>query len=169
MAFPFGIFRLLRNKQQLKRIRLISTNVVPEFQRMGIGLALMYGLVPKALDWGMEEAEFSWVMESNLLSRGSLEKGGAKITKTYRLYDWENQAPEKKAPAHVQTTAVCRHTATTADGPLEIREVRSRRELDQFAKVEIALSGEAFGIPATVKQVTRTVNGYVVGAEFAAD
>jgi hypothetical protein len=30
-------------------------------------------------------------MESNLLSRGSLEKGGAKLTKTYRLYDWENE------------------------------------------------------------------------------
>ncbi len=132
---PFGIFSLLRNKQQLKRIRLISTNVLPEFQRMGIGLTLMYGLVPKALDWGMEEAEFSWVMESNLLSRGSLEKGGAKITKTYRLYDWENQAPDKGAPADVQTTAICRHTATRADGPLEIREVRSRRELDQFCKV----------------------------------
>jgi hypothetical protein len=26
-------------------------------------------------------------MESNTLSRGSLEKGGAKLDKTYRLYD----------------------------------------------------------------------------------
>jgi len=46
------------------------------------------GLVPKALEWGIEEAEFSWVLESNALSRGSLEKGGAKLTKTYRLYDF---------------------------------------------------------------------------------
>jgi len=90
--FPFGVFRLLRNKRQIKRVRLISTNVVPEFQRMGIGPVLLYGLVPKAMQWGLEEAEFSWVMESNLLSRGSLEKGGAKLTKTYRLYDWENEA-----------------------------------------------------------------------------
>jgi len=90
--FPFGVFRLLRNKRQIKRVRLISTNVVPEFQRMGIGPVLLHGLVPRALQWGIEEAEFSWVMESNLLSRGSLEKGGAKITKTYRLYDWENEA-----------------------------------------------------------------------------
>jgi hypothetical protein len=54
----------------------------------------MYGLVPKAVAWGLEEAEFSWVLESNSLSRGSLKKGGAKITKTYRLYDWEEAAPE---------------------------------------------------------------------------
>ncbi len=85
--FPFGFLRLLRNKQAIKRIRLISTNVLPEYQRYGIGLALMYGLVPKAMEWGMQEAEFSWVLESNLLSRGSLEKGGAKRVKTYRLYD----------------------------------------------------------------------------------
>ena len=49
----------------------------------------MHGLVPKAMEWGLEEAEFSWVLESNSLSYGSLKKGGAKITKTYRLYDWE--------------------------------------------------------------------------------
>jgi GNAT superfamily N-acetyltransferase len=86
---PWGVFRLLRNKRLIKRIRLISTNVVPEFQRMGIGLVLLNGLVPKVMEWGIQEAEFSWVLESNLLSRGSLEKGGAKITKTYRLYDWD--------------------------------------------------------------------------------
>ena len=87
--FPFGFWKLLRNKRAIKRLRLISTNVIPEYQLHGIGLVLMSGIVPKALDWGMEEAEFSWVLESNTFSRGSLEKGGAKRTKTYRIYDWE--------------------------------------------------------------------------------
>ena len=86
--FPFGFLHLLRKKQDIKRIRLISTNVLPEFQLHGLGLLLMNGLVPKALEWGIEEAEFSWVLESNSFSRGALAKGGAKITKTYRLYDW---------------------------------------------------------------------------------
>jgi hypothetical protein len=35
----------------------------------------------------MKEVEYSWVAESNALSRGSLEKGGARRIKTYRLYD----------------------------------------------------------------------------------
>ena len=87
--FPFGFLRLLRNKQAIKRVRLISTNVLPEYQRMGVGLALMHGLMPRGMDWGIQEAEFSWVLESNSLSRGSLQKGGAKITKTYRLYDYD--------------------------------------------------------------------------------
>jgi GNAT superfamily N-acetyltransferase len=67
---------------------LISTNVVPEYQLHGIGLVLMSGIVPRAIEWGMEEAEFSWVLETNTFSRGSLEKGGAKRTKTSRIYDW---------------------------------------------------------------------------------
>ena len=89
--FPFGFLRLLYRKHLIKKIRLISTNVLPEYQYMGVGLALMHGLVPAALKYGIYEAEFSWVLESNALSRGSLEKGGAKRTKTYRLYDWTEQ------------------------------------------------------------------------------
>jgi len=85
--FPFGFIRLLWKKQKIKKIRLISTNVLPEYHLMGVGLVLLDGLVPAGLDWGMEEAEFSWVAESNALSRGSLEKGGAKRIKTHRLYD----------------------------------------------------------------------------------
>jgi GNAT superfamily N-acetyltransferase len=90
--FPFGFWKLLSNKRAIKRLRLISTNVIPEYQLHGIGLVLMSGIVPRGLDWGMEEAEFSWVSESNTFSRGSLEKGGAKRTKTYRIYDWQSDA-----------------------------------------------------------------------------
>jgi hypothetical protein len=38
-------------------------------------------------EWGIQDAEFSWVLESNKLSRGSLERGGAVHYKTYRLYE----------------------------------------------------------------------------------
>ena len=95
--YPFGFIHLLRKKRDIKRIRLISTNVLPEFQLHGLGLLLMNGLVPKALEWGIEEAEFSWVLESNSFSRGALAKGGAKITRTYRLYDWALQ-PQRLLP-----------------------------------------------------------------------
>jgi GNAT superfamily N-acetyltransferase len=85
--FPFGFLKLLRRKDQIKRIRVISANVLPEYQRLGLGLVLLNRLVPKVMQWGIEEAEFSWVLESNSLSRRSLEKGGAVRAKTYRLYD----------------------------------------------------------------------------------
>ncbi|HEY2882424.1 MAG TPA: N-acetyltransferase [Pirellulales bacterium] len=86
--FPFGFLTLLSKKQDIKRVRLLSTNVMPEYQRWGVGPLLLASLVPKGLEMGMEEAEFSWVSEANLLATGSLEKGGAKLYKKYRIYDY---------------------------------------------------------------------------------
>jgi len=159
--FPFGFIHLLRNRRAIKRVRLISTNVLPEFQRMGIGLVLMNSLVPKALAWGIEEAEFSWVLESNRLSYGALKKGGAQITKTYRLYDLD--VPEDKNQDQSQTPRKCSRDGESAalppqtqsqgvgdnvlhlpakhHGPqaatpnVEIREVRSRADLERFLRL----------------------------------
>jgi GNAT superfamily N-acetyltransferase len=86
--FPFGFLKLLSKKKNLKRVRLISTNVVPEYQKWGIGIILLVSLIPKGIALGMEEAEFSWVSEANTLAVGSLEKGGARLYKKYRLYDF---------------------------------------------------------------------------------
>ncbi len=171
---PFGFIHLLRNRRAIKRVRLISTNVLPEYQLLGFGLVLMSGLVPKALEWGLEEGEFSWVLESNSLSYGALKKGGAKITKTYRLYDLDepwtgprNHAASSERPQSAEGTAVVGLSATasapapaappeplrplalpatkpwvssgltaaSSQGPLEVREVRTRRDVRQFVDV----------------------------------
>lgn len=89
--FPFGFLRLIRNKRRITKMRVLSINVVPEYQRWGLGVVLLGGLIKPMQEWGMLEAEFSWVLESNTLSRGSLEKGGAKLDKTYRMYDYDIQ------------------------------------------------------------------------------
>ncbi len=87
--FPTGFLNLMFGRKKIKRIRLVSTNVVPEYQRWGLGLVLMTRLVKDVLAWGVEEAEFSWVLETNLLSRQTLERAGTKLYKTYRIYDFE--------------------------------------------------------------------------------
>jgi hypothetical protein len=86
--YPFGFIRLLSNKKAIKRIRVISTNVLPEYQKWGLGLVVLSYLLPSVLQWGGTEAEFSWVLESNHLSYKSLKRGGAKIVKNYRLFDY---------------------------------------------------------------------------------
>ncbi len=85
--FPFGFLRLLFERRKITKIRLISTNVVPEWQRWGLGLVLLNRMLPDCLARGITDAEFSWVLESNALSRGSIERGGVPRTKTHRLYD----------------------------------------------------------------------------------
>jgi hypothetical protein len=94
--FPFGFIRLLANKKAIQRIRVISTNVLPEYQMWGLGLVVIANLLPSVLKWGAKEAEFSWVLESNHLSYKSLKRGGAKIVKMYRLFDY--QIPDAAIP-----------------------------------------------------------------------
>lgn len=91
--FPFGFLRLLWNKKAIKRLRAISTNVIPEYQAWGIGLVLMNGLYERFMKWGLREVEFSWVLESNYLSRRTLERGGALVTKKYRIYQDDPPRP----------------------------------------------------------------------------
>ena len=87
--FPFGFLTLLRNRRSINRVRLVSTNVLPEFQGWGVGVCLALGMLQPALSFGIRSAEFSWVLESNNLSRKTLEKGGALRYKEYRVYDQE--------------------------------------------------------------------------------
>ena len=92
--FPFGFLRLLWNKRAIKRMRAISTNVIPEYQAWGVGLVLHAALVPRLYDWGMKEVEFSWVLESNHLSKRTLERCGALVTKKYRIYQDDPPRPK---------------------------------------------------------------------------
>ena len=86
--FPLGFLKIMRNRKNIKRMRLISTNVAPEFQgNKGIGLSLFCSVIPSIREWGIEECEFSWVLESNLYSRATLERCGTELYKTYRMYD----------------------------------------------------------------------------------
>ncbi len=160
---PFGFIRLLRNKQAIKKIRVISTNVLPEYQRMGIGLLLMHALVPKAIAWDLQEAEFSWVLESNKLSYGALKKGGAKITKTYRIYDLDLEPQSVEPETGVVRTApeweprgaaVLPSTASPPTGQLEVRKVENRRDLAAFCRLPWAIyANDPHWVPPLLTEV----------------
>jgi GNAT superfamily N-acetyltransferase len=87
--FPFGFLRIIFGRKRLETVRMVGTYVVPKYQKWGLGLVLMFRVIPDARNWGIKEGEFSWVLESNKLSRGTLERAGAKLQKTYRMYDIE--------------------------------------------------------------------------------
>jgi GNAT superfamily N-acetyltransferase len=157
---PFGFIHLLRNPKAIKRVRLISTNVLPEYQRYGLGLVLMHGLVPKAIEWGLQEGEFSWVLESNKLSYGALKKGGAKITKTYRMYDLDEPLAEEQTRrlGDKETGRLADPTSeknpkskispsprlpvSQSLSPLEVREVRNAADVERFVKLPWCIYAE---------------------------
>ncbi len=94
--FPFGFLEILKTKRKFQEIRAVCASVLPEYQMMGIPLLLLQRLLPAAEKWGIKKAEFSWVLESNSYSRGSLEKGGTIREKTYRVYDFDENPPENR-------------------------------------------------------------------------
>lgn len=85
--FPFGFIKLLRGRRRIDVARAMAVTMLPGYQRSGFGIVLMDRLVEAAKPWGIKAWEFSWVLESNKSSRGSLERAGTKRYKTYRIYD----------------------------------------------------------------------------------
>lgn len=101
--FPFGFLRLLTRRRSIKRLCIQAVNVIPEFQRYGIPLVLTNAMIPNTLKWGIEEVEYSWILESNPRSFSNLEKAGASLIKRYRIYD---SAASSTVVPHCHTHAV---------------------------------------------------------------
>jgi hypothetical protein len=74
-------------RRSLTRVRVISAHVFPAYQLMGLPLLMLVHILNTAPRGAMREAEFSWVFEDHLLSRRTIERVGARRSKTYRLYE----------------------------------------------------------------------------------
>ena len=85
--FPFGLFRLMWGKKRINVARALTVTMLPAFQQSGFAIVLLDRLVEAAKPWGLTGWELSWVLESNTSSRGTLERAGTKLAKTYRIYD----------------------------------------------------------------------------------
>ncbi|MFN0012084.1 MAG: N-acetyltransferase [Phycisphaerales bacterium] len=99
--FPLGFLRLLGGRRRITRARAMAMTMVPGYQSAGLSVVLLDHLVRAAAGtqgaaaaqevrkpaWPIDRYEFSWVLESNARSRGTIERTGAKRTNTYRIYD----------------------------------------------------------------------------------
>lgn len=87
--FPLAFLRVLRGRRRITTLRAMAMTMVPGYENAGLSVVLLDRLVDAAAKWGagIQRYEFSWVLESNSRSRGTLERLGTKVTRTYRLYD----------------------------------------------------------------------------------
>ncbi len=83
-----GILKFLWYRRQIDRARMIALCSLPEYRRKMVPPALIYlvmqGGTQKSKPY--KRAELSWVYEDNYPSRKLIEATGAKIYKTYRIY-----------------------------------------------------------------------------------
>ncbi|MCK4338480.1 MAG: N-acetyltransferase, partial [Candidatus Cloacimonetes bacterium] len=73
--------------KKIDRVRAITLGVVKEYKNLGIDLAFYYETIKNAIKKGCARGEMSWVLEDNIRMRRPLERIGAEIYKTYRIYD----------------------------------------------------------------------------------
>jgi GNAT superfamily N-acetyltransferase len=83
---PFGIFKLLTGKKKINNLRVIIMGVKPEYQKKGIDSLFYLETIKAGNRGGYRGAEISWVLEDNMPMRMTAEKLGARIYKTYRIY-----------------------------------------------------------------------------------
>ena len=86
---PFGWVHMLRRKQIISRVRVFMLGVSQAFQNLPLGAVLYARTFDVALSKGLAFGEASLILENNHRMRGSLEKMGATIEKTYRNYQIE--------------------------------------------------------------------------------
>lgn len=85
--FPFGVFKFLWHKRKIRTARLLTLGMKPGYQRSGIGAALYLKCFQQGAAKGYENAEASWILEDNGPMRQAMEKIGAYVYKTYRVYE----------------------------------------------------------------------------------
>lgn len=85
--FPFGLLKLLWYARKIDMVRVLALGVRKKFHNMGLDAVLLYETYSRGTKQGFHRGEFSWILENNLPMRNALENWGARIYKTYRLFD----------------------------------------------------------------------------------
>ncbi len=90
--FPFNVFRLLWRLKfsKIRTGRVPLMGVLPGLDpkiAAAAPLALIYSPTERHHERGMEELEFSWILEDNRPVRRLIEMIGGTIEKTYRIYE----------------------------------------------------------------------------------
>jgi GNAT superfamily N-acetyltransferase len=82
-----GIVQLLFGAKKLKEVRLLTLGVLEGHRGLGIDQVLYRDSIAAAMRLGITSAEYSWMLEDNPAILRPLERMGAVLYKTYRIYD----------------------------------------------------------------------------------
>ncbi len=92
-VLPFGIFKLLPKvlSGRSRSVRVPLMGVKKKFQDGALGAGLALATIQAASDHviskGVTHGEFSWILEDNMRVRHILESMGARVYKTYRVFE----------------------------------------------------------------------------------
>ena len=81
-----GALKFLYYSKKLKELRIMLLGVKYGHHKQGIEALLYLETFRRGLAKGFERGEMSWILEDNMPMRRSMERMGAYIYKTYRVY-----------------------------------------------------------------------------------
>jgi GNAT superfamily N-acetyltransferase len=84
---PFGWWRLMFGRGPIDTARVFAMGIVPQYRNRGVDAVLYYETFREAIRKGYQRAELSLIAETNMPMRRTLEALGARIAKTYRVYE----------------------------------------------------------------------------------
>ncbi|QES87459.1 hypothetical protein [Rhizosphaericola mali] len=86
--FPTGLIKLLTQKKKIRGIRILILGVLEEYRKLGIESVFYAAMMDSMLaNPRIEKIEASWILEGNEAMNKALENMGAKIYKTYRVFE----------------------------------------------------------------------------------
>jgi hypothetical protein len=85
--FPFGIFRVLRERRRIDALRVITLGFKPGYQHLGLGAFLYLQTWRIGVARGYRKAETSWILEDNRDMRSPLESMGGQVYRRYRVFE----------------------------------------------------------------------------------
>jgi len=84
--YPFGFVKLLWHMPRIDQARVFALGLKEEYRRTGIEAVFYLKTFKASQALGHVSGESSWILEDNWKIRRALEKVGAEIHKTYRVY-----------------------------------------------------------------------------------
>jgi GNAT superfamily N-acetyltransferase len=84
---PLGIFHFLLGRRHVHGVRVLTTGVVHEHRRKGVEVLLIHRTFANGFGLGYFAGEFGWILEDNVLMNRALERIGARVDKTYRIFE----------------------------------------------------------------------------------
>jgi len=85
--FPTGLFKLLTQKKNITRIRVMTLGILEPYRKMGIEACLYASVIKNTFGTKVTGGECSWMLEENYLMNHAIEQLNGKLYKKYRLYE----------------------------------------------------------------------------------
>ena len=85
--FPFGLLKLLWHARHIHTIRTLTLGVVPEHRHSGVDVLMYLKIFERGAVKDYRDGEFSWMLEDNIAIRKPMENIGARVYRTYRIYE----------------------------------------------------------------------------------